>query len=407
MDRNSNEKQDDPNLIKSAQIYQKLQAVSAASREAAFLLSEQIQGIQDLIEENRNLRALESVWIEQKRTLENLEVAHQSTLNEVRRCHQVEVESVKRELKTRMEDYASRYRDLEHRASETIRSLRSSLIQAQQEAKESHHHGSRREAELENRITELLARMDAEAKVNFDKITEIEKRHQLEKEQQQFDYQKSRTFLLASNQRLEEIAHEKEQELEEARKRILILGGDPNRNPEQELRQELAAIRAEMSRLEKDNGKQLAELQSRSFEVSILKDELSQVRGECVELREQVDTTSGNAELTSRELSLVRANLARVEGVNQYLENENRLLKEKGERLEQELKTEKASAIFQLQIAEENIKEALRSGQRNSQSGSIEEVSYPRLDELRDRVEKEREKAAVLLKEGANRIISS
>ena len=249
--------------------------------------------------------------------------------------------------------------------------------------------------------------MDAEARVNFEKITELEKRHQLETEQQQFDYQKSRTFLLASNQRLEEIANEKEQELEEARKRILILGGDPNRNPEHELRQELAAVRGEVARLENENGKQQAELQSRSFEVSILKDELSQVRVECAELREQVETASGNAELAGREVSLLRANIARVEGVNQYLENENRLLKEKGERLEQELKTEKASATFQLQIAEENIREALRSGQRNSQSASVEEIAYPRLDELRDRVEKEREKAAVLLKEGANRIISS
>lgn len=407
MDKNPNEKQDDPNLIKTAQIYQKLQAVSAASREAAMILSEQAQGIQELIDQNRNLRALESVWIEQKRTLENLEIAHQSTLNEVRRCHQVEVDSLKREVKVRIEDYTARYRDLESRASETIRSLRSSLIQAQQEAKTNHHNGSRREAELESRITELLARSDADAKVNFEKITEIEKRHQLEKEQQQFDYQKSRTFLLASNQRLEEIAKEKELELEEARKRILILGGDPNRNPEQELRQELLAVRSEVSRLEKENGKQLAELQSRSFEVSILKDELSQVRSECAEIKEQFEVTSGNMDLVGNEFALLRANLARVEGVNQYLENENRLLKEKTERLEQELKTEKASALCQLQIAEENIREALRSAQRNSPSGAIEEVAYPRLDELRDRVEKEREKAAVLLKEGASRIISS
>ncbi len=407
MDKNPNEKQDDPNLIKTAQIYQKLQAVSAASREAAMILSEQAQGIQELLDQNRNLRALESVWIEQKKTLENLEIAHQSTLNEVRRCHQVEVDSLKREVKVRIEDYTARYRDLESRASETIRSLRSSLIQAQQEAKTNHHNGSRREAELESRITELLARSDADAKVNFEKITEIEKRHQLEKEQHQFDYQKSRTFLLASNQRLEEIAKEKELELEEARKRILILGGDPNRNPEQELRQELLAVRSEVSRLEKENGKQLAELQSRSFEVSILKDELHQVRSECAEIREQFEVTSGNMDLIGNEVALLRANLARVEGVNQYLENENRLLKEKTERLEQELKTEKASALCQLQIAEENIREALRSAQRNSPSGAIEEVAYPRLDELRDRVEKEREKAAVLLKEGASRIISS
>ncbi len=407
MDKNPNEKQDDPNLIKTAQIYQKLQAVSAASREAAMILSEQAQGIQELLDQNRNLRALESVWIEQKKTLENLEIAHQSTLNEVRRCHQVEVDSLKREVKVRIEDYTARYRDLESRASETIRSLRSSLIQAQQEAKTNHHNGSRREAELESRITELLARSDADAKVNFEKITEIEKRHQLEKEQHQFDYQKSRTFLLASNQRLEEIAKEKELELEEARKRILILGGDPNRNPEQELRQELLAVRSEVSRLEKENGKQLAELQSRSFEVSILKDELHQVRSECAEIREQFEVTSGNMDLVGNEVALLRANLARVEGVNQYLENENRLLKEKTERLEQELKTEKASALCQLQIAEENIREALRSAQRNSPSGAIEEVAYPRLDELRDRVEKEREKAAVLLKEGASRIISS
>ena len=407
MDKNPNEKQDDPNLIKTAQIYQKLQAVSAASREAAMILSEQAQGIQELLDQNRNLRALESVWIEQKKTLENLEIAHQSTLNEVRRCHQVEVDSLKREVKVRIEDYTARYRDLESRASETIRSLRSSLIQAQQEAKTNHHNGSRREAELESRITELLARSDADAKVNFEKITEIEKRHQLEKEQHQFDYQKSRTFLLASNQRLEEIAKEKELELDEARKRILILGGDPNRNPEQELRQELLAVRSEVSRLEKENGKQLAELQSRSFEVSILKDELHQVRSECAEIREQFEVTSGNMDLVGNEVALLRANLARVEGVNQYLENENRLLKEKTERLEQELKTEKASALCQLQIAEENIREALRSAQRNSPSGAIEEVAYPRLDELRDRVEKEREKAAVLLKEGASRIISS
>ena len=407
MDRNSSDKQDDPNLNKSVQIYQKLQAVSIASREAAQILTEQAKGIQDLIDENRNLRALESVWIEQKRTLENLEVAHQSTLNEVRRCHQVELESVKRELKARIEDSTARYRDLESRASETVRSLRASLIQVQQEAKESHHLGSRREMELENRITELLARMDADAKVNFEKVTEIEKRHQLEKEQLQFDYQKSRTFLHASNQRLEEIARDKEQELEEARKRILILGGDPNRNPEQELRLELAAVRAEMSRLEKENGRQLAELQSRSFEVSILKDELNEVRGECSEVREQFDTLSGNTDLIGKELSLLRANCARIEGVNQYLENENRLLKEKSDRLEQELKTEKASALCQLQIAEENIKEVLRSTQRNPVAGEIEEIEFPRLDELRDRVEKEREKAAVLLKEGASRIISS
>jgi hypothetical protein len=176
MDRNPNERNEDPNLALGNQIYQKLQAVSAASREAALLLTEQARGIQNLNEENRNLRALESVWIEQKRTLENLEIAHQSTLNEVRRCHQVEVESVKRELKSRLEDYSTRYRELEARANETIRSLRSALIQAQQEAKENHHQGHRRESDMENRITELLARMDAEAKVNFDKITEIEKR---------------------------------------------------------------------------------------------------------------------------------------------------------------------------------------------------------------------------------------
>jgi hypothetical protein len=406
MEKNPTEKQDDPNLTKCAQIYQKLQMVSAASREAAQILGEQAKGIQDLIDENRNLRALESVWIEQKRTLENLEVAHRSTLNEVRRCHQVEVESIKRELKARMEDSSIRYRDLESRASETIRSLRTALIQAQQEAKEGSQVSSRRETEQESRINELLARMDADAKVSFEKISEIEKRHQLEKEQLQFDFQKSRSFLLASNQRLEEIALEKEQELEEARKRILILGGDPNRNPEQELRQELLAVRAELSRLENENGKQSAELQARSFEISILRDELTQVRSECAEAREQLDTASGHAELSGNEAALLRANLARVEGVNQYLENENRLLKERGERLEQELKTEKAASICQLQIAEEHLKEALRKAQRNSMNDDIEEIPYPRLDELRDRVEKEREKAALLLKEGASRIIS-
>ncbi len=406
MDKNPTEKQEDPNLIKCAQIYQKLQMVSAASREAAQILGEQAKGIQDLIDENRNLRALESVWIEQKRTLENLEIAHRSTLNEVRRCHQVEVDSIKRELKARMEDSTIRYRDLESRASETIRSLKSALIQAQQESKEGSQVSSRREAEQESRINELLARIDADAKVSFEKITEIEKRHQLEKEQLQFDFQKSRSFLLASNQRLEEIALEKERELEEARKRILILGGDPSRNPEQELRQELLAVRSELSRLENENGKQSAELQSRSFEISLLRDELTQVRSECAEAREQLDTASGHAELSGNEAALLRANLARVEGVNQYLENENRLLKERGERLEQELKTEKAASIYQLQIAEESLKEALQNAQRNSANNDLEEIPFPKLDELRDHVEKEREKAALLLKEGASRIIS-
>ncbi len=388
LDRNQSEKTEEPNLNQSGQIYQKLQVISAASREAAMLLSEQARGIQELIDENRNLRALESVWIEQKRTLENLESAHQSTLIEVRRCHQVEVESLKRELQGRIEDLNKRQREFEGRANETIRSLKSALFQAQQETRKNEQHGSRREAELESRITELLARMDAEAKVNFERVSEIEKRHQLEKEQLQFDYQKSRSFLLAANQRLEEIARDQESELEEAKKRILILGGDPHRNPEQEMRVEIEALRSELARLGSENSRHQADLQSRSFEVSILKDELAQVRSECADVREQLEMASGSATFATQEAAVLRANLARVEGLNGFLEMENRLHKERSSQLERELKA--ASAL-----------------QSGSEDSVTVEVDCPPLDEIREKVEREREKALHLLKEGASRIIGS
>jgi chromosome segregation ATPase len=331
---------------------------------------------------------LESVWIEQKRTLENLESAHQSTLIEVRRCHQVEVESLKRELQGRIEDLNKRQREFEGRANETIRSLKSALFQAQQETRKNEQHGSRREAELESRITELLARMDAEAKVNFERVSEIEKRHQLEKEQLQFDYQKSRSFLLAANQRLEEIARDQESELEEAKKRILILGGDPHRNPEQEMRVEIEALRSELARLGSENSRHQADLQSRSFEVSILKDELAQVRSECADVREQLEMASGSATFATQEAAVLRANLARVEGLNGFLEMENRLHKERSSQLERELKA--ASAL-----------------QSGSEDSVTVEVDCPPLDEIREKVEREREKALHLLKEGASRIIGS
>ncbi len=352
------------------------------------ILSEQARSIQELIDENRNLRALESAWIEQKRTLENLESAHQATLIEVRRCHQVEVDSVKRELQGRLDELNKRQREFEARANETVRSLKAALFQAQQEARRTEQHGSKREADLEGRITELLARMDAEAKVNFERVSEMEKHHQLEKEQMQFDYQKSRTFLLAANQRLEEIAREKESELEEAKKRILILGGDPHRNPEQELRTELDALRKELARVSNENAKQQVELQNRSFEVSILKDELSQIRSECAEVREQFEMASESATQANQEAAVLRANLARVEGINGYLEMENRLHKERSGQLERELKAASAARpeVHDLPAVE---------------------VDCPPLDEIRDRVEREREKALLLLKEGASRIIGT
>ncbi len=364
-------------------LYKKLQSISAASREAALLLSEQAKSMQALVDENRNLRALESVWFEQRRTLENLEAAHQATLTEVRRCHQVEVESLKREMQGRLDEGGQRQRELEARIRDQLGSLKQALYQAQVQARRSVEDGGQRERELQSRIVELEARIDAEARVNFQKLAEIEKRHALELEQLQFDYQKSRTFILSSNQRLEEIATRKDVELEEARKQILLLGGDPNRNPAETLRSEIEALRQELARMQGELADAQEQVRSREFEVAVLKDEKVMQRKECDSHREELESKEDEVARLIHETGILRANQARVEGVNTYLENENRLLRSRVQQLETEIKNVALSPV------------------------SPVEASCDELGELRKKVENEREKAARLLSDGANRIIGS
>jgi myosin protein heavy chain len=364
-------------------LYKKLQSISAATREAALLLSEQAKGMQALVDENRNLRALESVWFEQRRTLENLEAAHQATLAEVRRCHQVEVESLKREMQGRLDEGGQRQRELEARIRDQLGSLKQALYQAQVQARRSVEDGGQREKELQSRIVELEARIDAEARVNFQKLAEIEKRHALELEQLQFDYQKSRTFILSSNQRLEEIATRKDLELEEARKQILLLGGDPNRNPAETLRSEIEGLRQELGRMQGELTNAEERVRAREFEVAVLKDEKSMQRKECESQREELDSREDEVARLIHETGILRANQARVEGVNTYLENENRLLRSRVQQLETELKNVALSPVNPV------------------------EASCDELGELRKKVENEKKIAARLLSDGANRIIGS
>jgi hypothetical protein len=310
-----------------SEIYQKLQTVSRASREAAAALSEQARLLQALLDENRNLRALEAVWLEQKRTLENLEVAHQATLSEVRRCHQVEVESVKREARTRLEEQEKRFRDFEGRARETIRGLREALDQARVENRRRQEAGGQKEGALEGRIVELQARLDAESRVHFQKLSEIEKRHALENEQRQFDAEKSRSFLLSANERLEAIATQKDAELEQARKQIILLEAGRDGKTERELRGEAGALRDELRAREQELFCERENVKTRNLEVLVLKDEMERLRRECAQAREELEISASENEALRSEIAIFRSHQAGIEGQQRYLEDENRLLK--------------------------------------------------------------------------------
>jgi hypothetical protein len=212
------------------QIESKLQDIACASRDVASMLNQHGKMSSEMLEAHEAIQAKETSWLEQKRTLENSEIAHQATVNEMRKSHRLEIEGLRTHANTRISEVTQQYRELQTRAKATIQRLEESLHDSRIHLRRAQQESLERQRELEAQMTEYEARMKAEATVSFMKLDEIEKRHAAEIERMQFEFQSSKNFILASNQRLEEIAAQKEIEILELKKKVLILGGDPHKN---------------------------------------------------------------------------------------------------------------------------------------------------------------------------------
>ena len=212
------------------QIESKIREIAGASRDVASMLDRHRKMSSEMLEAQESLQAKEAIWLEQKRLLENTEIAHQATVSEMRKSHRLEIEGLRTHANARISEVTQQYREIQARAKGAIQKLEESLHDSRIHLRRVQQEALEKRGEVESLVTEYEARIQAESTVSFMKLAEIEKRHALEIERMQFEFQSSKNFILAANQRLEEIAAQKEIEILELKKKVLILGGDPHRN---------------------------------------------------------------------------------------------------------------------------------------------------------------------------------